>query len=112
MEFEKCPKPFALFAMLIYMLCGFSLFVLSQSHSFAYTAIFSDTRDFSAQDVISNEKDASKDEKFKSTVTGFTVSQYLYPDSKEKNVHFFVSVFSKQIDRRYFSLRSPPIFRS
>lgn len=109
MRSGKCSKTFALFTMLMYMLCGLSFFLLYQNHSFAYTAIFSDTRDFSAQDVISNEKEASKDDKFKSTATGYTISQYLHPDNKEKNFHSFISVFLKQIDRLHFSLRSPPI---
>jgi hypothetical protein len=112
MRSGKRLKTFALLTMLMYMLCGLSLFLLSQNHSFAYTAIFSDTRDFFARDVISNEEESSKDEKFKSKAAGFTISQYLHPNNKEKNFHTFNSVFLKQIDRLHFSLRSPPIFCS
>jgi hypothetical protein len=113
MKSVMCSKTFALFAMLLYMLCGFSLFLLSQNHCFAYASIFSDPHDdFSAHDVISNGEEASNDEKFKSTVTGFTLSQYLHPDIKEKNCQPFIFIILKQIDRSHFSLRSPPIFSS
>ncbi len=105
-------KTFALLTMLMYMLCGLSFFFLSQNHSFAYAAIFSDTHDLSAKEVISNEKESFKDEKFKSKAAGFTISQYLYSNNKEKNFHAFISVFLKQIDRLHYSLRSPPIFSS
>lgn len=94
------------------MLCGASLFLLSQSHCFASAAIFSEVRDFSAQDVIGNEEEESKDEKLKSARAGCAISQCIHSDNKEQNVHSNVSGFLKQIDRLHFYLRSPPIFCS
>ena len=98
--------------MLIYMLFGSNLFLLSQKYSFAFDAIFSETQDLSAWDVISIEEETSKDGKFKSAASSFTITQHLHPDNKEKNFHIFISVFLKQIDRLHFNLRSPPIFSS
>jgi hypothetical protein len=110
MRSGKRSKTIAFAAILLYMLCGFSLFLLYQNHSFAYPAIFSEKYIFFAQDLISIEEEASKNEKFKLTANGFAILKNLHPDSKEKNFHPFVSVFLKQIDRLHFSLRSPPAF--
>jgi hypothetical protein len=92
------------------MLCGLGLFLLSQNHSFAYTATFSDKFDFYAQDVIGIEEEASKDEKFKVKANGCAFLKNYHSGNKEKNFHPFVSVFLKQIHSLHFSLRSPPIF--
>lgn len=111
MRSGKCSTIYALFAMFIYMFCGLSLFLLFQNHFFAHAAIFPDTHDFSAQDVISNEKEASKEGKFKSAAIGFTILQFLHPDNKEKKSKPPVPVFLKQVDNLHFSMRSPPINR-
>lgn len=94
------------------MFCGLSLFFLYQPPSYASAAIISDTHYLSARDVISSEEETSKDGKYNYTAPAYRISQYLYPDKKGDSLHFFISVFLKQITILHFSLRSPPILNS
>jgi hypothetical protein len=112
MRSGKRLKILTLFTMLMYMLCGLSLFFLSQTPSFASDTITSDTHYLSTLDVISSEEETSKDGKFKYAVPAYTISQYIHPDNKEDRLHGFISVFLKQITLLHYSLRSPPISSS
>lgn len=94
------------------MLCGLSLFFLSQHCSFAFTAIASDAHYFSKCDVISSEEEESKDEKFKSTLPFHIFSQYLNPTNKGDSINVSIAIFLKQIIILHFNIRSPPVFSS
>lgn len=98
--------------MLMYILCGSSLFFLSQNPSFAYAAIASDMHYLSKRNVISSEEELSKDGKFKIADAAYTLSLYLYPNKKRDSFHVLVAVFLKQITLLHFSSRSPPVFSS
>lgn len=98
--------------MLMYILCGSSLFFLFQNPSGACAAIAADMHYFSKRNVISSEEELSKDGKFKLADSAYTLSQYLYPNKKRDRFHALVAVFLKQITLLHFSSRSPPVFSS
>jgi hypothetical protein len=98
--------------MFLYLLCGLSLSLLSQTPSFAHESITSDTHYFSTRDVISSEEKVSKDGEFKSAGPACTISQHHHPNNKGDSFHVFIAVFLKQLAILNFRLRSPPTLSS